>query len=485
MKKLVLGYIIKFLIGAIALGLGIWYLSSSLQGNSISYTSLDNFMNAIGASDGNIASVNGCFMCRYVNDLFVVLGNAAELFWNAILENLWILMVVGFGIFLFVHTIKHIYNAMKETTSLDTKEKKLEFGSWFDTVWRQGLRIMIVGALIGAFGMGGSAAIKTLSNVTITPVMYVGSSLAMTATGVSDAATCAPSFVDENNAMAPVSNSFMCIIGNINSVMLAGAAGGFSLMNYAWMGLGGGALTWVAGLLVVIMFLVMGFDLFFQILSVVFKLVFLVIFLPLIVAAGAFEKTWKMASGILKGAVSMLVESTVKVIAIALKVVIIYALVFFAADEYFPGPEDGFSVMLPPMLSQTSGPSTDQTVSVQKVFSKCESESLVDGVVDKDLFRDCFRAEKTKVESVHPGAFDFMRDGFGFVVLMAALVFVYFYILGPRIDKLLASVPSIAPFKNSGESEPSGVDGFGSDLKKMVKMTWEKPQEWTEKLTKE
>lgn len=364
------------------------------------------------------------------------------------------------------------------------KELKLSFSSWFDPVWRTALRIMIVGALIGAFGMGGGAAIKTLSSVTITPVMYVGSSLAMAATGISDAAQCVPPFVDENNAMAPISNSFMCIIGNINSVMLAGAAGGFSMMNYAWMGLGGGALTWVAGLLVVIMFLVMGFDLFFQILSVIFKLVFLIIFLPLIVAAGAFEKTWKLAGGILKKSVSMLVESAVKVIAIALKVAIVYSLIFFVADEYFPGPQDGFSVILPPILSQNANVSDPKALSVKNVFSKCESESLVDGVVDKHLFRDCFLVEKAKVESQYPGAFDFMHNGFWFIIIMATFVFIYFYILGPRIDKLLASVPSIAPFKNSGESESGGIDNFGEDLKKMTKMTWKKPQEWAEKLIK-
>ena len=58
--------------------------------------------------------------------------------------------------------------------------------------------------------------------------------------------------------------------------MLAGAGGGFSLMNYAWMGMGGGAITWVAGLALVIMFLIIGFNLFFQVLSVVMKLIFLI-----------------------------------------------------------------------------------------------------------------------------------------------------------------------------------------------------------------
>jgi hypothetical protein len=477
MKKLLLGYLIRFVFGAIALGVGIWYLSSSIGGASLSYTNMDNFMSAIGAADGNVASVNGCFMCQYVNDLFAVLGSGAELFWNAILNNLWILMVVGFGIFLMIHSIQYIYKAMMETTALDTKEKKLAFGPWFDTVWRTGVRVMIVGALIGAFGMGGVSSLKTLSNITINPVMYVGSELSMAATGVSNSPQCAPKDFDRNNPMASVSNSFMCIIGNINTVMLAGGAGGFALMNYAWMGLGGGIMTWIAGFLTVIMFVVMGFDLFFQILSVVFKLVFLVIFLPLIVAATAFEKTWKMASGVLKKSIDILVESAIKVIAISLKVIILYAVISFAGNEVFPG-----SSLFPPLLDSGAVTTNAQTNAVHDVFATCESRAMVNGELDKDLFRDCFVVERARVESRFPHAFDFLHDGFGFLLLMIGMFCLYFYILGPRIDKLLASVPSFEPFGKSNET--GGVDNFGADLKKLTKMTWKKPQEFADKIIK-
>ena len=60
MKAKIILLIVKFVMGAIALGLGIWYLSSSISGDSITYTSMDNFLNAIGAS-GDIADTNGCF----------------------------------------------------------------------------------------------------------------------------------------------------------------------------------------------------------------------------------------------------------------------------------------------------------------------------------------------------------------------------------------------------------------------------------------
>ena len=475
MKKLLLGYLVRFLIGAIALGVGIWYVSSSLSHTSLTYTSMDSFLSSIGVTDGNIASANGCFLCGYVNDLFIVLGVAAEKFWNAILENLWIIMVFGFGIFIVIHTIKYITKAMQDTATLDTKEKKLEFAPWFDTVWRQGVRVMIVGALIGAFGMGGVSSIKTLSDVTIKPVMYIGTELSMAATNVSDSTKCVPTQFDSNNAMAPIANSFMCIVGNINTVILAGAAGGFALMNYAWMGIGGGVFTWVAGLLVVIMFVVMGFDLFFQLLSIIFKLVFLIIFLPLIVAASAFEKTWKIASSALKNSITMLVDSAIKVIGVALKVVIIFAIISFAGSEIFPG-----AGLFPPLLG-TEEVINDEKLSVKNTFAMCEAQSTQqNGDIDKDVFKQCFMARKQVVEARYPGAFDFMRDGFGFLILMAGLVFIYFYILSPRIDKLIAGVPPFEPFNKSDGK--GGFDDFGSDLKKMAKMTWKKPQELADKL---
>ena len=73
-----------------------------------------------------------------------------------------------------------------------------------------------------------------------------------------------------------------------------------------------------------------------------------------------------------------------------------------------------------------------------------------------------------------------MHNGFGFLILMAALVFIYFYILSPRIDKLMVSVPPFEPFNKSDGK--GGFDDFGGDLKKMAKMTWQKPQELADKL---
>lgn len=464
---------IRILMGGLALGLGIWYLSSSIGGAALTYTSMDNFMTAVGATDGNVANVNGCFMCNYISELFGVIGRAAEMFWTAMLDNIWILMALGFGLFLFIYTAQYLFDAAKKTTSLDTSEKKLEFKGWFDKVWRQGARVMIVGALMGMLGMGGTAALKTVANITITPVLFVGAELSMAATGVSDASTCAALSVTNNSddLLNPILQPFMCVMGNINSVMLAGAAGGFALMNYAWLGLGGGAFTWIAGLSLVLMFLFIGFNLFFKVLSVVFKLVFLIIFLPLLLAAAAFEQTWKLADGVIKNAINTLVKSAIQIVGITLEVLIIYATVSYTADEYFPGPNDGYSAILPPMMGQKVENPDAQTLSVMNVFSECEKVALADGEMNEDKFKNCFTARKAEVERKYPGAFDFLSDGWDFMLLMFGLFFLYFYVIEPKIKGIIVG---------AGKEQFD----FGNWMKDLGKKIWNSPVQIFEKISK-
>ncbi|MDR0741164.1 MAG: hypothetical protein LBF28_00110 [Rickettsiales bacterium] len=463
---------VKFSMGAIALGLGVWYVSSSIDGGSLGYSSMSGFLNAIGAGGGDISTANGCFLCGYIEKLFAAIGTATENFWMATVDNLWILLAVGFGIFLFYTTAMHLHDASKKIASLDAGDRQLEFASWFDKIWKQGARVMIVGALIGALGMSGTAALRGVTNITITPVMLAGAELSMAATGVSDSAKCGTG-VENNDVLNPVLKPFMCVMGNLNAIMLAGAGGGFALMNYAWMDdMGGGAFTWVAGLALVIMFLIIGFDLFFQILSVVFKLVFLIIFLPLILAAGAFEGTWSLAGNVISNAIGMLVKSAVRIIAITLKVLIIYATVSYAADEYFPGPNDGYSAILPPMMGASAKNADEKTLSVMTVFAKCENVALADGALDKDKFRNCFTASRAQVERKYPGAFDFMKNGWEFLLMMIGLFLLYHYAVSPKIDKLLSSADGKEDFD------------YGGWIKDLGKRIWNIPTKIAENVTK-
>lgn len=451
--------------GAIAIGVGIWYLSSSLGETSITYTSMDNFLGTIGAGD-DIASASGCFLCGYMADLFSTIGHATEMFWNASIKIIWLLLILGFGTYIFISAINHILAAAKTTANLDGGTKKLEFKTWFDKIWRQGLRVMIVGVLIGAIGMGGTTALKTVTNITVRPVMFLGAELSMAATGTVSGTQCDVIKSESEKAddvLSPVMGPFMCVLGNMNTVILAGAASGFSLMNFAWLGLGGGMFTWLAGLAIVIMFLIIGFNLFFEVLSIVFKLIFAVVFLPFLLAAAAFEKTWKTASNITSNAINnILLKSAIQCIAITLKVLILFATVSYAADQYFPGPVDGYSAIMPPLLSTSAENPDAKTMSVMNVFSECERVATAGGEMDQDAFLECFETKRTAVESKYPGAFDFMENGWDFLMLMIGLFLLYYYAVSPRIDKII---------KAPGTDEFD----FGGWVKRLGKNIWASP----------
>ena len=440
-KAMLIKLLLKVIIVLIALGVGFWYLSSSIGGASLSYTSVDAFMTQIGVQNGDIANANGCFLCGYIEKLFAVLGNATEMFWNGIVGSLWILMVIGFGIFIIFHTIKFLREnaTSKDVIDLTNKEPNMNFSKWFETVWKTGVRILMAAAFMGLLNWGGTTALKATTNIIVTPVMYIGSTLSMAATGVISGAKCEITQVatKDEDILNPVLKPFMCVMGNLNTVMLAGAGGGFALMNYSWLGLGGGVFTWLAGLSLVLLFMIIGFDLVFQVLNVLFKLIFIIIFMPLLIAASAFEKVWSLAKGLLDSSIDMLIKSTVAILKITLKITIMYAIVFFAADDYYPGPEDSFTTILPPLMGHTqTKPASPQAISVMEVFSNCEKVSLKDGEMDKDTFKQCFNTQKAVVEARYPGAFDFMEDGFNFLMFMIAMFFLYFWIVSPKIDNL-------------------------------------------------
>ncbi len=470
-KNWLLSVGLKFLAGATLLGIGVWYLSSSIGGASLSYINIGNFLNQVGIQNGDIATVNGCFLCNAIEQLFGIIGQATEQFWTGIVNNLWILMAIGFGIFIILHTISYIREqaTSKEIQDLSGQEPKLDFKKWFEKIWKTGIRVMICGALIGALNWSGTSALKVITNITVSPVMYVGSTLAMATTKLVSNAQCGQitkEDTDKQNILDPVLKPFMCVMGNLNTVMLAGAGGGFALMNYAWADdLNGGVFTWLAGLALVILFLIIGFDLVFQVLNVIFKLIFIIIFMPFLLAAAAFEEVWKIASKLVSSAIDMLVNSAVSIIKISLKVCIIYAIVYFSADAFYPGPVDGFTTIMPPLLSGSVVQNTSaktEAMSVMAVFSKCEKISLVDNETDKDKFLECFKQEKIIVEREYPHAFDFMEHGFDFFLFMIGIGFLYFWVVSPKVDEVI------------GDKNKDQID-FGTWVKDTVKTIYNAP----------
>ncbi|MCQ2574599.1 MAG: hypothetical protein MJ156_00660 [Alphaproteobacteria bacterium] len=481
MKKILISWAINVGLGLVLLGIGVWYLSSIIGDSSLTYSSISSFLKQIGAQNEDLGSVGGCFLCGYIQQLFSIMGRGTELFWNSIINNLWILMAIGFGIFVLLHTIKFFSdNALsKDVTELSDNEIKFDFHAWFDKVWRTGIRVMVIGVLIGTIGLGGTNALKTVTNITITPVMYIGTQLSMATTNLINESTCTveETPAGESDILNPVLQPFMCVMGNLNTIMLAGAAGGFALMNYAYMGLGGGMFTWLAGLGLVLIFLVLGFRLVFQVLSVIFKLVFLIIFLPALLAATAFEQVWGLAKGIADSALSMVVKSAVSIIKISLKISVLYAIVYYAADSYFPPRIDGYTSIMPMLMSTPSGTiNTDsQSMSVMNVFTKCEQVALSStGEMNKEKFKQCFLTERQQVEQKYPGAFDFMDDGFEFFLFMIMIYFLYSWILEPKIEKIL-TVP---------EKEEFDYGDWVKQLGKTIYSIPEKTYAWISKAKK-
>ena len=437
-------------------------MSSVLGGTSISYVNLNTFADTIGAGSGDLSDTGGCFMCSYIKDLFDVLGDTSILLWDKIIGKLWIVMALGFGLYVMISAIQHIYEAMQQSVQINTSEKKIEIKSWLDKLWKNGARILAVGIILGAVGAGGTHSLKAIANITATPILYLGAELGAMATQINGVATCGGTdaeelFSNDNNVLDPVFKPFMCVVGNVNAIVMAGAAGGFALMNYSWMGMGGGVITWVAGLALVLMFMYLGFNLFFQILSIMFKLIFVILFIPLLLAAAAFEKIWSKAAGLLKKSIDMLVSAAVKTLAVTLKVVILFGIVSYVADMFFPGPVDGFTAIFPPLAGQSSTNLASREYAIMNVFKKCEAEANPSDESNKDAYIACFKRERTRVESVHHGAFGFMDDGWDFLLMMIFIFALYLYAIEPKVDKLL-------PEANSGSNNKDSLD-FGAMLK--------------------
>ena len=162
--------------------------------------------------------------------------------------------------------------------------------------------------------------------------------------------------------------------------------------------------------------------------------------MPIMIAAAAFEQVWKMAESAMKTTINLLISSAISILKISLKITIIYAIVYFAADQVYPGPEDGFTTILPPLLGQIGHENADaKTMSVMNAFKKKKKVSLSDGQMDKDKFVSCFKTQRSMIEARYPGAFDFMDDGFDFLLFMIGIWFLYFWVISPKVDELLGT----------------------------------------------
>ena len=163
----------------------------------------------------------------------------------------------------------------------------------------------------------------------------------------------------------------------------------------------------------------------------------------------------------------------------------IYATVSYAADTYFPGPTDGYTAILPPMMGMQAQNPDAQTLSVMNVFATCEQVALVNGEMDKDLFKNCFTARRAEVERTYPGAFDFMTNGWEFLLMMMFLFFLYYYAVSPKIDSLIPNGGVKLPIPGEGANVSTGESfDYGAWVHDLGQKIWAVPVQITEKVTK-
>ena len=436
MGKIIIKIIFQIIPWAIALIAGFVYLADAVGKSALPYLSMPRLLESIGAGvDGkyDITSIKGCFLCPYVRQLFKIIGNATEGLWDIIIDHTWILLAIGLVIFMFWEAYKIIMDANKENAELSEKERKLDFPTWFKKVKGQLIRVLIVGILIGGLGMGGKSVMQLTTDVIVYPVMKIGTIISMAATETIGYAKCEEK-VDDAGPMSSISNAFMCVIGNLNTVVLRGAATGFAMMDGAWIGLGGGFFGWISGLLIIFMFLYIGFNIIFKVLNVVFNLVLIIIFMPVFFAAYAFEATWNMAKNVFDNVIAKLTKTAGMVIGITIEVLIMTSLVTASMESFQLDPEINI-----------------------EIAKKCEDMAFsAEGELDKDLYKKCFLEERDK----NPEAFAYLDRSFELLVMMFFNFIIYLLLLHPKLQQYIDTSDKEAYFR------------FGDFTKGLIKGTW-------------
>jgi preprotein translocase subunit YajC len=210
------------------------------------------------------------------------------------------------------------------------------------------------------------------------------------------------------------------------------------MMNWSWLGLGGGIFTWIAGLVVICLFIYIGFNIFFKILNVIFNLIFLIIFVPLFIASYAFEKTWSAAKGLVTKALDILFKTAVKVVAIAIEVAIFTTLVSFAYDNVMR---------------------TD-SVKEFEIMAICEAAATdhITDQINKQAFKDCFIAQR----AANPEAFANLDQGFSFLLMLIFIFLIYHFLISKKLQEIINSdTKGVDHFKFGDKVKESMGASFG------------------------
>jgi len=119
--------------------------------------------------------------------------------------------------------------------------------------------------------------------------------------------------------------------------------------------------------------------------------------------------------------------------------------------------------------------------SIIEVFQRCEiaAKQNPDGLVDRNLFRACFERERVQIERYHPGAFDFMSNGFRFILMFLGIFLVYHYAIAKRVDALFDK--STGDSSGNFSSDTNDEFAYGKYVRDFTSKAWKVPLAVTKK----
>ncbi|MCL2629881.1 MAG: hypothetical protein FWD33_04345 [Alphaproteobacteria bacterium] len=290
----------------------------------------------------DLAGSDGCLFCPYVQNLIQAVGSVAGQVYTTFINHIWILLVLGFGIFAAKTAYDVLRESMNKTADVtDLGERTFDMAKWVDGLWKQAIRIIVVGVFLGALGGFGMNGAKIISEFTVKPILSIGTFISMKVANIPD--SLCPYEDDQqqqNNENSIISPSalrpLMCMTGAMNAVALQGAHKGFSTMKDS----NGNPILWLLGLALVALFAMYGLKIFFELMNIVFTVLFFIMFLPIIIASYAFNNVWGISKNVSDNMLNQVTNMAIAMVSISLRFTMFYTIMTFAFDSN-PGSASG------------------------------------------------------------------------------------------------------------------------------------------------
>ncbi|MDR0448903.1 MAG: hypothetical protein LBG89_00370 [Rickettsiales bacterium] len=327
--------LMKPLVWLFAIGGALYYYSNALALRPLGNISMD-FSNEI------------CLFCPYIRELVEAVAGAAGATYGAFVRHIWILLILGFGIFMVLSAWKLLKESADKTAELGTDEIKFEIRPWIDGLWKQAVRIAVVGVFLGAVGTLGDAAPRLVSDLTIRPILSMGAYISVKVAQLPENSCPNDVIPGEDRGPHQITSGamrpLMCMSGILNTITLMGVAKGFETMDKG--GAENNTLLWFLGLATAAVFALYGIRIFFELMNIVFTILFFIMFLPVVIASFAFHETWGIAKNVVDNMLNNVAALAVGMIQIALKLSIFYAIMTFAMDKSEGDPFGMMSTLL-------------------------------------------------------------------------------------------------------------------------------------------